>query len=366
MSKIPLVDLRAQYETIKEEVDAAISGVLSRTSFILGEEVEAFEREFAAYCGAAHCVGCANGTDALELALRAVGVRPGDEVITVANTFIATAEAITSAGGRPVFVDVRDDTLLMDVSKIEDAITPRTRALLPVHLFGQMVDMDPLLEIARRRGLRVVEDCAQAHGARYRGRRAGSFGDAAAFSFYPGKNLGAYGDAGAVVTNDASIAAWLSKARNHGRASKYEHDFEARNSRMDGLQGAVLRVKLRHLDAWTARRRQLAASYREHFRSAVRMVLESDCGEAVYHLFVVRLSRRDEALRRLKGSGIDAGIHYPVPLHLQRAYSHLEMPRGMLPVTEHAADQILSLPLYPELATAAVEMVSRECLKLIA
>ncbi len=359
MSKIPLVDLRAQYEAIKDEVDATIARVISRTSFIMGEEVEAFEKEFAAYCGAAHCVGCANGTDALELALRAVGVRSGDEVITVANTFIATAEAITSAGGRPVFVDVRDDTLLMDVSKIEAAITPRTRALLPVHLFGQMVDMDPLLEIANRRGLKVVEDCAQAHGARYRGRRAGSLGDAGAFSFYPGKNLGAYGDAGAVVTNDAALAAWISKAGNHGRTSKYEHDFEARNSRMDGLQGGVLRVKLRHLDEWTARRRELATAYRDALDPSIRTVRENSDGEAVYHLFVVRLHERDVQLARLRAAGIEAGIHYPIPLHLQPAYAYLGLGRDSLPLSEKASKDILSLPLYAELSVDRVALIAR-------
>ncbi len=350
-STIPLVDLRAQYEAIREDVDAAIARTLGSTAFILGREVEAFEKAFAKYCGAGFCVGCGNGTDAVALALQAVGVRPGDEVITVSHTFIASAEAITLAGARPVFVDVRADTLLMDVFKVEEAVTPRTRAILPVHLYGQIVDMDALLEIARSHGLKVVEDAAQAHGATYKGRRAGSLGDAAAFSFYPGKNLGAYGDAGAVVTNDPQIARRVSKARNHGRSTKYEHEFEGRNSRMDGIQGAILGMKLRHLDAWNAKRGELAAAYdrRLHDAPQIRSVsVHPDCQPA-YHLYVVRVPCRDVVLQRLQTAGIQAGVHYPVPLHLQKAYGYLGMKQGDLPVTEAAAADVLSLPLYPEM-----------------
>jgi dTDP-4-amino-4,6-dideoxygalactose transaminase len=277
-------------------------------------------------------------------------VKPGDEVITVSHTFTATAEAVVNVGARPVFVDVRPDTLLLDVGQVEAAITPRTRALLPVHLYGQVVDMDPLLGLARKHGLRVVEDAAQAHGARYKGRRAGSMGDAGCFSFYPGKNLGAYGDGGAVVTGDGAAADWLRRARNHGRATKYEHDFVGRNSRMDGLQGAVLRVKLRHLDGWNRRRSDLAQAYRGHLAGApgITVVTPQEEVESAYHLFVVRTPRRDALLERLRGEGIEAGVHYPVPLHRQKAYAAYP-PAAPLPETEAGAASILSLPLYPEL-----------------
>jgi dTDP-4-amino-4,6-dideoxygalactose transaminase len=354
---IPLVDLQGQYLAIREEIDGAIARVIARASFILGEEVAAFEEEFAAYCGARWCVACANGTDALELALEAVGVGAGDEVITVAHTFIATAEAITSRGARPVFVDVRDDTLLMDVAAVERAITPRTRAVVPVHLYGQTVEMAPLLELARRHGLKVVEDAAQAHGAHAAGQGAGTFGDAAAFSFYPGKNLGAYGDAGAVVTSDAAVAGRVRQARDHGRCSKYEHDFPGRNSRMDGIQGAVLRVKLRHLEDWNRTRRELAARYDRLLAEVaeVRPVVVPPGCEPSRHLYVVRVPRRDRVLAALRGLGIQAGVHYPVPLHRQRAYADLGLVAGTLPITERAAAEVLSLPLYAPMEAALAD-----------
>jgi dTDP-4-amino-4,6-dideoxygalactose transaminase len=349
--RVPLVDLHAQYASIKDEIDAAIGRTIDSAAFILGPEVEAFESEFAAFCEAGHCVACGNGTDALELVFKAFGIGPGDEVITVAHTFIATTEAISAVGARPVFVDVRPDTLLMNVGLIEQAITARTKAVLPVHLYGQPVDMDPLLVLARRHGLKVIEDAAQAHGARYGGRSAGTLGDAATFSFYPGKNLGAYGDAGAVVTNQTAIAEFIRKARNHGRAQKYEHDFEGRNSRMDGLQGAVLRVKLRHLDAWNRRRRELASLLDRSFAGTrIRPVAAAPVAEPVYHLYVVRVPRRDEVAAELRRRGIEAGIHYPLSLHLQKAYSYLGVSGGSLPVTEQAAGEVLSLPLYPEMS----------------
>lgn len=357
--RIPLADLQAQYAAIQPEIDTAISRVLADSSFILGREVRAFEEEFAAYCGAEHCIGCGNGTDALELALEALGVGPGDEVITVSHTFIATAEAISRLGATPVFVDIRPDTQLIDPAAVEAAITPRTRALLPVHLYGQTADLEAILEIARRHGLKVIEDAAQAHGARYRGRRAGSFGDLATFSFYPGKNLGAYGDAGAITTNDPALADWLRRARDHGRQSKYEHQFLARSSRMDGLQGAVLRVKLRHLDAWTEARRHLAARYTERLADlpgVEPVTVAADC-EPVYHLYVVRVPERDRVLADLRSRGIDAGVHYPIPLHLQPAYAHLGLGAGSLPETERAAREVLSLPLYPEMGEEAVDRV---------
>ncbi|MGH7294340.1 MAG: DegT/DnrJ/EryC1/StrS family aminotransferase [Polyangiaceae bacterium] len=361
-ASIPLVDLKAQYRSIRAEIDEAIARVLARTSFILGEEVAAFERDFASFCGASHCIGVANGTDALTLALQAVGVQRGDEVITVPFTFIATAEAISALGAKPVFVDVRSDSLLMDVANVEAAMTARTRAIVPVHLYGQVVDMDPLLDFARSRRLAVVEDAAQAHGAMYRGRVAGSLGRIAAFSFYPGKNLGAYGDAGAVVTNDPDLASWVRKARDHGRASKYEHDFEGRNSRMDGIQGAVLSVKLRHLAKWNEQRRRLAAAYDralEGLSGVVPVRCGSD-GASARHLYVVRVQERDEVLAAMRAVGIEGGAHYPVPLHLQRAYAHLGIPAGSLPVTELASREVLSLPLYPELDPADVQLVVSE------
>jgi dTDP-4-amino-4,6-dideoxygalactose transaminase len=357
-SNIPLVDLHAQYRALKPEIDAAIQATLDTSSFILGPQVEAFEKAFATFCGAKHAVALANGTDAAALALEAVGVGPGDEVITVAHTFIATAEGITEVGARPVFVDVRPDSLLMDVAKLEAAITPRTKAIVPVHLYGQTVDMDPLLAIAHRHGLKVIEDACQAHGAEYKGRRAGSMGDAATFSFYPGKNLGAYGDAGALVTNQADIADWVRRKRNHGRATKYTHDFVGRNSRMDGLQGAVLNVKLPHLDAWNTERRRLAGRYDALLAplGIHRVATQDDC-LPVFHLYVVRISQRDRVLASLQAAGIEAGIHYPVPLHLQKAYAHLGLGPGHLPVTEAAAADILSLPIWPGMGTDAQQYV---------
>jgi dTDP-4-amino-4,6-dideoxygalactose transaminase len=356
---IPLVDLKAQYASIKGEIDEAIARVIGRSSFILGEEVAAFERAFASFCGASECIGVGNGTDALTLALQAVGVGAADEVITVPFTFIATAEAISALGARPVFVDVRPDTLLMDAEKVAAAIGPKTRAIVPVHLYGQMVDMAPLLDLAHERGISVVEDAAQAHGASYRGRAAGSVARIASFSFYPGKNLGAYGDAGAVVTSEPELAAWLRKARDHGRTSKYEHAFEGRNSRMDGIQGAVLSVKLRHLERWNDRRRELAATYDRALEgvSGVVPIPRADYGTSACHLYVVRAKERDRLLSALRDAGVEAGAHYPVPLHLQKAYARLGLTAGALPVAEAAARDVMSLPLYPELASADVDVV---------
>ena len=356
---LPLVDLDAQHRGLRTEIDAAIARVFASSRFILGEEVAAFERDFAAYCGVDHAIGCGNGTDALELALWATGVGPGDEVITVAHTFAATAEAILRCGAVPVFVDVRDDTLLMDVAAVEAAITPRTRALVPVHLYGSCVEMTRLTELAQRHGLRVVEDAAQAHGATTSaGRRAGTVGDAGCFSFYPGKNLGACGDAGAVVTSDADIAQRVRSARDHGRTTKYEHAVGGRNSRMDAIQGAILGVKLRHLDTWNARRRAVAAAYRSRLDvlPMVRPVAVPDDGEAVQHLFVVRVPERDRVGDALAAAGIATGVHYPIPLHRQAAFA--AMSRARLPVTEAAAEEILSLPIFPELTQTDVDRVA--------
>ncbi len=360
MSKIPLVDLHAQYETIKPEIDAAIQRTLDNTAFILGPEAKNFEEHFAAYCNAKHAVGLDSGTAALHLALLALGVGAGDEVITTTHTFIATAEAISLTGARPVLVDIDPRTYNIDAHKIEAAITPRTKAIIPVHLYGQPAEMDPILEIASRRNLRVIEDAAQAHGSDYRGRRIGSLGDMACFSFYPGKNLGAYGDAGALVTNDDELAAKVRMLRDHGRTTKYEHEITGYGYRLDGIQGAVLDVKLKHLPEWTAKRRACADYYTELLANVDDSIVtpyEPAHVRAVYHLYVIRTRQRNELLQYLKERDIEAGIHYPVPLHLQPVYKNLDYAKGDFPVTEQAAQEILSLPIYPELTHAQMERV---------
>ena len=357
---VPLVDLYAQYLSIKPDVDTAIERTIARSAFIGGEELRSFESEFAKYCEAAACVGVGNGTDALYLTLRALGISAGDEVITVAHTFTATAEAISSIGARPVFVDIKPDTMLMDPDLIESAITPRTRAIIPVHIYGQPCEMDRIMEIARRHGLKVIEDAAQAHGARWRGRRVGSIGDVACFSFFPGKNLGAYGDAGGVVSRDEDLIRRIRMLANHGRMDKYVHQIEGVNSRLDNLQAAILRVKLRRLDTWNAARERHAQRYCE---------ILSNCGvilpvvhpevETVWHLFVIKVQDRDRLQAELNERGIAAGVHYPVPLHRQPAYQHLGIPEGALPVTEQVASHILSLPMYPELTEDQIAAVGK-------
>ena len=358
--QIPLVDLHAQYRTIKDEIDDAIARVISRSAFIGGDDLQQFEKEFASYCQAKACVGVGNGTDALYLALRALGIGAGDEVITVAHTFIATAEIISLAGARPVFVDIQEDTMLMNPETLEAAITPRTRAIIPVHLYGQSCDMDRIMNIAQRHGLKVIEDAAQAHGARWRDNRVGSLGDIACFSFYPGKNLGAYGDGGAVVSDNETFIERIRMLANHGRLDKYVHETEGVNSRLDGLNAAILRVKLRHLDEWNAARRCHARRYTELLRpSGVALPFVNNHAEAVWHLFVVRVQDRDGVQNRLQKQGIAAGIHYPVPLHRQPAYKYLNLPEGSLPVTERVAARVLSLPMYPELTEGQIEFVAR-------
>lgn len=355
---IQLVDLKAQYHSIKSEIDSAIQRVIDDSAFVGGKEVKQFEAEFAAYCEAKACVGVGNGTDAIYLTLRAMGIGAGDEVITVAHTFIATSEAISMTGARPVFVDIKEDTMLMDPALLEQAITPRTKVIMPVHLYGQPCDLDAIMEIADRHGLKVIEDAAQAHGARWRGRRVGSIGEAACFSFYPGKNLGAYGDAGAVVSQDEELIERIRMLANHGRLEKYTHKMEGVNSRLDGMQAAILRVKLRHLDEWNQRRRQHADFYLESFaNSDVKPLTIHEDAETVWHLFVVRVSEREAFQRKLKEEGIATGIHYPVPLHLQPAYEHYQIPSNSLPVTEKVAKEVVSLPMYPELAAAELESV---------
>lgn len=359
---IPLVDLRAQYDRIRPEIDAAITGVLESTSFIMGPDVRAFEEEFAAYCGASHAVGLSSGTDAVHLALRAAGVGPGDEVITTAHTFTATAEGIVMAGAVPVFADIDRRTFNLDPASVEARVTPRTKALLPVHLYGQPADMDPLLEIAARHHLAVVEDAAQAHGATYRGRRVGTLAQAACFSFYPGKNLGAYGDAGAVTTGDAAMAARLRQLRDHGRRDKYEHLEIAFGNRIDTLQAAVLRVKLRYLAEWTARRRAIAREYTARLGGRIGVPYVPEWADPVWHLYVVRVPERAAVQARLKTAGIQSGVHYPIPLHLQPAYRGLGYRAGELPNTEAAAGEVLSLPIYPEMPADAIERVSNALL----
>ena len=363
--RIPLVELAGQYRMLRDEILPAMDGVMSEAQFILGEEVTRFEEEFAAFCGARHCVGVASGLDALQLALRAAGIGPGDEVITAANTFIASALAVTHAGATPVLADVRADDFNLDPEAVERAITPRTRAILPVHLYGQPARMDEITNIARRHGLRVIEDACQAHGARYGAQRAGALGDAGCFSFYPGKNLGAYGDGGAVVTDDPRIAERLRLDRNYGSRVKYVHDSAGHNSRLDTLQAAVLRIKLRRLDGWNARRRELAALYRERLADAgVLLPAEMRGVEHVWHLFVIRHPERDRLLTDLHARGIGAGVHYPIPIHRQAPYAGIRTVPDGAPVSTRLAGEILSLPLYPEMTDAQVAEVAdvvREC-----
>ncbi len=355
---VPLVDLKAQYQQIGPEIDTAIRRVIENTSFILGPEVDAFEAAFAQFCGAAHCIGVASGTSALELALRAYGVGEGDEVITVAHTFIATAEAISAVGATPVFVDIDIDTFTMSPSAFEEAITPRTRAVIPVHLYGHPAAMDLLTEIAHHHDIKVIEDAAQAHGATWDGVRTGTLGDAACFSFYPGKGLGAYGDAGAVVTNDADVAKQIRSLRNHGRQTKYYHDQVGYGLRIDALQAAILSAKLPHLEQWVQTRDTVAKRYTELLGdSHMTLPYVSPRATHGWHLYVVRSLNRDQALQRLHERGIGAGVHYPVPLHLQPAYRHLGYAEGSLPETETAADTCLSLPIYPEMTNEQVELV---------
>lgn len=357
---IPLCDLGAQYRAIADEVNDVIQKVVASTRYIGGPEVSSFESEFADFCGANHAVGVSSGTSALHLAFIAAGVGPGDEVLTVAHTFIATAEPIVSLGARARFVDIDETTYNMDVSKIEAAITEKTKVLLPVHLYGQPVDMDPILELAERRGLKVIEDAAQAHGAQYKGERTcGSLAPLGTFSFYPGKNLGAYGDAGAVTCADPALADRINRLANHGRADKYLHDEEGYNYRLDALQAAILRVKLRHLRDWTEGRRRVAALYHDRLQKVdgVSTPFVPDWANPVWHLYVVRIEDRDRVFTAMREAGIDVGIHYPVPLHLQPAYQYLGYNKGDFPVSERVAGEILSLPIFPEMTETQVDRV---------
>ncbi len=359
MKNIPLVDLRGQYAPLQEEVKEAISDVLDGMNLFLGENVFQLESDFAEFCNATHAVGVGSGTDAVYLGLRALGVGPGDEVITVPNTFIATVSAINMAGAKPVFVDIDPDTYLMDTSKIREAITERTKVLLPVHLYGQPVAMDKVSMLAQEHGLGVLEDACQAHGAEYRGARTGTLGDAAAYSFYYSKNLGAYGEGGMVVTESRDIATQLQLLRNHGSSTRYYHSVLGMNSRLDELQAAVLRIKLRHLEQWNAARRELAGEYNRRLADLPDVITPAESADAkhVYHLYVIRTRERDSLLDWLKEHGVHAGIHYPVPIHLQEACSDLGYERDDFPVAEKVTDEIISLPIYPELTIDDVAYV---------
>ena len=348
--KVPFVDLQSQYRALAAEVLPAITHVMERAAFVLGQEVSDFEKDFARFCGRKECVGVASGCDALLWALKACGIGPGDEVITVANTYIATALAISFAGAKPVLVDCREDTYEIDPDAVRRAVTPATKAILPVHLYGHPADMDPILEIAREHGLKVIEDTAQAHGATYHGRPCGSMGDVGCFSFYPGKNLGAYGDGGAVATDDPQIAEKVRMYRNYGQPKKYYHDLIGWNSRLDTLQAAVLGVKLKHLESWNEARRQHAKRYCELLKDLpIVLPIESAGCRHVYHLFVIRCKDRDGLVDFLGKKDVSCVIHYPVPIHLQKAYADLGYSAGAFPVTERVTKEIVSLPMYPEL-----------------
>jgi len=358
--QVPFVDLGAQYRTIEGEIGEATSRVIQQSDFILGREVSLFEEEFAAFCEAKYAIGVDSGTSALELALRAYDIGPGDEVITAANSFIASALAISHAGARPILVDVDPSTYTVDVSAIEKAITPRTKAVIPVHLYGHPAHMNPIRELADKHGLVIIEDACQAHGTRYKGRRTGSLGHAAAFSFYPGKNLGAYGDGGIVVTNDRGIARRLEMLRNYGQKEKYQHLFRGYNRRLDTLQAAVLRVKLRYLEKWNAARRWNAVLYHK-FLDGCGLLLpgEAPGAESVWHLYVIRAEQRDALKEHLISRGISASIHYPIPIHVQPAYLDLGYKKGDFPVTESCAHQVLSLPMYAEISQDQIEYVAK-------
>jgi dTDP-4-amino-4,6-dideoxygalactose transaminase len=359
MNAIPLVDLRAQHDALERELTAAVAAVMGRCDFILGDSVAMFEQEFTAFVGTRHAVGVASGLDALRLSLQVAGVGRGDEVILPANTFIATALAVSAAGARPVPVDVDAATFNLDPARIDAAITPRTKAIIPVHLYGQPCEMDEIVDIARRRGLVLIEDACQSHGATYKTRVTGAFGVTGCFSFYPAKNLGACGDGGLIVTNEASLADRLRAVRHYGQVRRYVHDEQGTNSRLDSLQAAILRVKLRHLSSWNALRAKHAERYSQRLAGLAAVivpVVEANRSH-VFHLYVVRVARRGELQHWLSQQGIETGIHYPTPIHLHGAYADLGYQRGQFPVAERLADEVLSLPMYPELTEAQIDFV---------
>lgn len=360
MNEIPIVDLKKQYQSIQIELDEALKRVITKGIYILGDEVSAFEDEFAKYCNASHAVGVASGTDALTLSLLSCDVKAGDEVIAPSHTAVATIAAIEMTGAKPVLVDIDIERYTLDPHQVEKAITDKTRAIIPVHLYGCPADLTPILQIARQRNIFVIEDCAQAHGAKYQGQRAGSHGDIAAFSFYPTKNLGAFGDGGMIITNDSSLAEKAKLLRQYGWKSRYVSEVKGMNSRLDELHAAMLRVKLKYLDAWNARRRDLANLYMALLQNTeiVLPMQPKDC-EHVFHQFLIRHSKRDALKEYLKEKGIHTLIHYPVPVHLQPAYENLGYVLGSLPLTEKVADEVLSLPMYPELTEEQVKFVCK-------
>ena len=360
--QVPFLDLKAHHEPLKAQFLSAIEEVMGQNAFAGGAFVEKFEKDFAKFCDCSEAIGVGNGTDALWLPLLALGIGPGDEVVTVPYTFIATAEAITYTGAKPVFVDVDEHTYTMDPRKLEAAITPRTKAIIPVHLYGQCADMDPILAIAKARNIPVIEDACQAHGAEYKERKAGSMGTAAAFSFYPGKNLGGFGEAGAVTTNDAGLAQRIRILRDHGQAQKYYHSVIGWNARMDGIQGAVLRIKLQHLAANNEKRRSHAKAYDAGLAGVRGLQLPKVAayGTPVYHLYVVRTKNRNELAKALGARGIGTALHYPVPVHLQQAYASMGLKAGSFPFAERSAEEVLSLPMFPELTSQQIQQVIQE------
>ena len=364
MIPVKLGDLAREYQEIQGPIDEAIARVLSRGWFILGPEVEAFEAVFADFVGVPYCIGCASGTEAIALALMACDVGPSDEVITVAHTAVPTVTAISMTGARPVFVDIHSETCLMDVAQVEAAITRHTRAIVPVHLYGQCADMEPLLALSQRYGIPIIEDCAQAHGAQYKGRRAGSIGKLGAFSFYPSKNLGCYGDGGAVVTGDSDLAQQLKMLRNYGQRQRYYHETKGLNSRLDEIQAAILGVKINHLDRWNKRRQSIARIYNDGLRELpVTIPTEAKHAEHIYHLYVIQVEQRDALQEYLAQRGVQALVHYPIPVHRQTAYADLGIGPGSLPVTECVAERVLSLPMYPQIGDdeifAVIESIVR-------
>ena len=357
--EVPFLDLKAQHIVIKDEVISSLQEVMLNTAFVSGPFVQKFEEEFAEFCGVKYCVSVNSGTSALHVALLAHGIQPGNEIITVPNTFIATTWAITYCGAKPVFVDVDPETLLMNPDLIERAITPKTKAIIPVHLYGQPVDMDPINEITKKHNLIVIEDAAQAHAATYNGKRIGSLGNTTCFSFYPWKNLGAYGEGGAVVTDDKDISEYIRMLRDHGQSKKYYHDFVGFNYRMDGFQGAVLSIKLKYLQEWTDKRNNIARCYSDGLEdiNGLKVAHVRDNTVSAYHLYVIHTEKRDNLMQYLSEQGISAGFHYPIPIHLQKAYRHLNYKKGDFPFTEKNAKQCLSLPLYAEMSNEQIEVV---------
>jgi len=363
--KVPFLDLKAQYETIKEEINTSIQEVIDSCAFAGGPFVEKFEREYAEFCGADYAIGVGSGTEALWLTLLSLGIGRGDEVITVPNTFIATVEAISFAGATPVFVDIDENYYTMNPDLIENAITPRTKAIIPVHLFGHMADMDPIMEIANRHGLYVIEDACQAHGAEHKGKRAGSVGEAGCFSFYPGKNLGAYGEAGAVTTNNKDLTHKIKMLRDHGQSKKYYHDVIGWNARMDGIQAAVLSVKLKHLEEWNGKRRKNANMYDSLLKEVGDLCIPkvAEYNKHIYHIYAIRTQKRDALITALKEKNIFCGIHYPVPVHLQGAYRYTRLDKGTYPITEKCSEEFISLPMFEKLVREKIKYTAEEIIE---